>query len=114
MPRLPTAEDLGTRIARPTRGVVSIAADPTGGAIAGVADGIGQIVDEETRKLEELAAQDALNTLERRRLEMTYDPEKGFSNITGSAVLSRPLMKEVPEAFDNEIKTLSAGLKTKS
>ena len=113
MPRLPTAEDLGTRIARPTRGVVSIAADPTGGAIAGVADGIGQIVDEETRKLEELAAQDALNTLERRRLEMTYDPEKGFSNITGSAVLSRPLMKEVPEAFDNEIKTLSAGLKTK-
>ena len=113
MPRLPTAEDLGTRIARPTRGVVSIAPDQTGSAIAGVADHIGKIVDEETQKLEELAAQDAVNTLERKRLEMTYDPEKGFSNVTGSAVLNRPLLKEVPEAFDNEIKNLSAGLKTK-
>ena len=113
MPRLPTAEDLGTRIARPTRGVVSIAPDQTGSAIAGIADSIGRIADEETRKLEELSAQDALNTLERKRLEMTYDPEKGFSNVTGSAVLNRPLLKEVPEAFDNEIKNLSAGLKTK-
>lgn len=113
MPRLPTAEDLGTRIARPTRGVVQIAPDPMGGAVAGVAGGIGKIVDEETRKLEELAAQDALNTLERKRLEMTYDPEKGFSSVTGSAVLNRPLLKEVPEAFDNEINALSAGLKTK-
>ena len=68
MPRLPTADDLGTRIARPTRGVVSIAPDPMGGAIAGVANHIGQIAEEETRKLEELAAQDALNTLERKRL----------------------------------------------
>lgn len=113
MPRLPTAEDLGTRVARPTRGVVSITPDPIGGAIAGVADHIGKIADEETQKLEELAAQDALNKLEKKRLEVTYDPEKGFSNVTGSAVLNRPLLKEVPEAFDNEINQLSAGLKTK-
>lgn len=112
MPRLPTADDLGTRIARPTRGVVSIAPDPMGGAIAGVANHIGQIAEEETRKLEELAAQDALNTLERKRLEMTYDPEKGFSNVTGSAVLNRPLLKEVPEAFDTEINNLASSLKT--
>lgn len=112
MPKLPSPADYGASVPRPSRGVTQIQPNPMGQAVSNFGAELGKLADEETQRLEELAAQDALNALERKQMEMLYDPEKGVYAVKGMGVLSRPLQKEVPEAFDKEVKALTTTLKT--
>lgn len=109
MPRLPTPEEYGHTSVRPSRGVARVEADPLGRVMMDFASDLGRMAEEETRKLEDLSVQNALNELETADMEMTYG-DNGYLKVKGQKVLDTPLLKTMPEAYSQKIAAISAKL----
>jgi hypothetical protein len=112
MPQLPSAADYGLRTPSPSRGVSQADPNPMGRVLSGLGTDLSRMAEEEAQKLDEVAAQNALNRLEQEKMRMTYDPKDGFLNVQGTGILERPLLREIPEAFTKQIEAISATLKT--
>lgn len=111
MPRLPSPEDLGLVAPRPSRGITEVS--PVLGRpdlLTGkVMQDIGAAMEAEAAKFEDLVAEDALNKLREKRVEMTYG-KTGFGNVRGSQIVERPVMQEFPDALNREIEGIAGGL----
>jgi len=71
---------------------------------------IGEMVKREADQLEDVAAEDALNKLREKRIELTMGPDKGFQRLQGGAVVSRPVLDEFPAEFGKEIESIEGTL----
>jgi hypothetical protein len=77
-----------------------------GRTVQGMSDDLYRIEDQQdTRR-----AEDGLNDLLRSKLELTIGEQEGFTNIKGKDAVSRPLMKEYGEKFDDAQKRVAEGL----
>lgn len=113
MPRLPSPEDLGGVLApRPARGVTEIRPAPLDRGTEFLT-ALGNLAEQETERLEGIAAENALNKLRERRVDLTMAEGKGFQHVRGGAVIERPVLKEFPDAFNREIEQISMGLNTR-
>jgi len=112
MPRLPAPEDYERSAPQSTRQVVSIRPSPVGEAISRIGYDLGAMAEEETKKLDALAADTALTKLEDERMRKTFDPKEGFTRIQGTAILDKnnPIMKTVPESFNKSIESIASTL----
>jgi hypothetical protein len=72
------------------------------------------MAEEEAQRVSDAAAEDALNKLRERRLDLTYGEEKGFTKLQGGDVIKRPVTDEYPQMFQKEIEGISAGLAGKA
>lgn len=111
MPRLPAPEDYGLSTPRPTRGVtentaVQVRPDLATGKLM---QDIGALMQAEAEKFDDLVAEDAMNKLREKRIEMTYG-QNGFTNVRGAQITTRPVMQEFPDAFNREVEGIAAGL----
>lgn len=107
MPKIPSAADYGYSAPTPQRGVVQSTPDPTGKVLMGFGDELGKLAAEETRKLEEVLANDALNKVRDLRLRRTLDPTTGFTREKGIAVTSGDFLGKYSTVFDNDVKGLT-------
>lgn len=111
MPRLPAPEDFGVSAPRPSRGVtdispVQVQADlATGAAMGKFAD----LIKQESDRLDETVALDAMNQLREKRTELTYGDD-GFTKLQGGAVVKRKVTDEYPEKLKAQIEALGAGI----
>lgn len=119
MPRLPAPEEYAHAAPRSTRQVVPIEHSRVGEAWSQVGRGVSRLgqdldtlAEEETRKLDALAADNALTKLEDERMRRTFDPKDGFTRIQGTAILDKnnPILKTVPEAFNKSIEAIAGTL----
>lgn len=112
MPRLPAPEEYDRSAPQSTRQVVSIRPSPVGEAISRVGYDLGVMAEEETKKLDALAADTALTKLEDERMRKTFDPKEGFTRIQGTAILDKnnPILKTVPESFNKSIESIASTL----
>jgi len=85
---------------------VRVAADTTGAQVLG---DIGVLMKQEADKLEDVVAEDALNKLREKRLDMSLG-EKGFANVRGGAVVSQKPLDVFPGQFDREVEALAANI----
>lgn len=123
MPILPGAESLGPRPA-PTAGTgvaqyqaTSGREEAPGQALAAVGHEISQAGTElhaaakqEQEKLDTLRAEDALNKLQEKRLDLEYSPQGGFQNVKGAAAIAPTFYPEVMRGFEDERKRLRDAL----
>jgi hypothetical protein len=96
MPRLPAPEEYAHATPRSTRQVVPIEHSRVGEAWSQVGRGVSRLgqdldtlAEEETKKLDALAADNALTKLEDERMRRTFDPKDGFTRIQGTAILDK-------------------------
>lgn len=110
MPRLPAPEDYG-RAAAPqvTRQVVTQRVAPMDRS-SELLSRLGAMAMEEADRLDGLAAENALNKLRERRVNLTVNPEEGFQRLQGGAVIERPVLDEFPASFQRSIDDISQGL----
>lgn len=111
LPELPTYSDQHRNIPTPTRGMPVVQPAPVSDASVRVANTVTKMAVEEAERLSDAAANDALNKLKERRLDLTYGEEKGFTKLQGGAVVNRPVTDEYPQMFQKEIEGIGAGLK---
>lgn len=106
MAKLPAPEDYGTPLPQATRGITGVrAATGMGQAIAG----IGDVLKQESDKLSDVEAEDALNKLRMKRIEMSVGPD-GFSQVKGGQVISAKPLEIFPQRFDKEADAIGAAL----
>lgn len=106
MAKLPSPEDYGTSLPQATRGITNIQPDISmGRAIAG----IGELFKQEADKLEDVAAEDALNKLREKRIEMSVG-EGGFSTLKGGQIITQKPLDIYPKKFDQEADAIGATL----
>lgn len=110
MPKIPSAAEFGPRVApRASQGVTQfsgIPEDRTGRILSG----LGDMVRKEVEELDALAAENALNKLREKRVDLTVGPGKGFQHVTGGAVIARPVLDEFPAEFGKVSSELAKGL----
>lgn len=111
LPDLPAAEDFRAGLPTPSRGVNRVQAAEVSDAPARVAGMVTKLALEEADRLSEASADDALNKLREKRLDLTYGPEKGFTKLQGGAVIDRPVVDEYPALLQKEIDGLGANLR---
>lgn len=125
MPRIPAYEINQTRT-EALPGVRQQIATPDGAfgirqgqQIQQVGQSLGRISDamqQEMERADASRANDALNKLRERELELTFDREKGYTNLKGAAALNResgkPLTEEYAEQLDRTRQELEASLGT--
>lgn len=61
-------------------------------------------------RMDTIAAEDALNKLNDRRLALTYDEKMGYANVKGANAATRPLMQEYGSLFGTAVKEIGSGL----
>lgn len=119
MPRLPAPEEYAHATPRSTRQVVPIEHSRVGEAWSQAGRGVSRLgqdldtlAEEETKKLDALAADNALTKLEDERMRRTFDPKDGFTRIQGTAILDKnnPILKTVPESFNKSIEAIAGTL----
>jgi hypothetical protein len=103
MPRIPNAvfAEVPTPTYRPVAVDANAMAAP-GRALAGLGNAMVQYAAEEQAEAEKLSAQDELNALERKSLDLTWG-DKGYQKVTGPEVFRRPLVNEVSGELDRAI-----------
>lgn len=110
MPKLPTEDSLSAVVPRPSRGFVDIEPAPLDRSWEGLG-ALGQLIDKEFERIEDLRVNDALNQLRERRIELSVG-ENGFSQKKGAAVVDEPVLDNFQSAFSREIDTLGGSLQT--
>ena len=110
MPRLPDAFSQQSNLPTPSRGLVNVQPAPVSDAAVRVSSMVTKMAEEEANRISDAAAQDAMNKLREKRLELTYGQDKGFTNIKGGAVIERPITDEYPQMFQKEIDGIGASL----
>lgn len=109
MPRLPTAPDYGGADApRLTRAVSEV--DPRAYELQGrTIQGIADVIEKETQRIEDLAAEDALNKLQERRVNLTLG-ENGFTKKRAGDVVNEPVLDNFSKEFEAARKELEGSL----
>lgn len=110
MPKLPTEDSLSAVVPRPSRGFVAIEPAPLDRSWEGLGE-IGQLIDKEFDRIEDLRVNDALNQLRQRRIELSQG-EAGFTQKKGAAVVNEPVLDNFQGAFSREIDTIGGNLRT--
>lgn len=110
MPKLPTEDSLSAVVPRPSRGFVAIEPAPLDRSWEGLGE-IGQLIDKEFDRIEDLRVNDALNQLRQRRIELSQG-EAGFAQKKGAAVVNEPVLDNFQGAFSREIDTIGGNLRT--
>lgn len=110
MPKLPSPDDYALAVPSPARSLNTVQAAQTSTAPAKVFSGLAQMAEQEADRLADASADDALNKLREKRLELTNAPDKGFAHIKGGGVIQRPVTDEYPALLKNEIEGLGANL----
>lgn len=107
MPRLPTQDDYGINPpAAARRPVDAPTIRQTPDLLTGRAmQDIGAMMQAEAEKMDETVAQDALNKLQEKQLELTYG-ESGFTKILGGDIVKRPVVSE----YGAKMKSLTEAL----
>lgn len=111
MPRLPTAEDYQLRTPRPARDVVNIRPDESGAGIQKIGQQLGQMVEEETRKLEDMEVQDALVNLSYKDTELALG-ERGYMQRKLPEFTDGTVLKEYPEQYQSAINEIAGKIKS--
>lgn len=111
MPRLPTAEDYQLRTPRPARDIVSIRPDEAGAGVQKIGQQLGQMVEEETRKLEDMEVQDALVNLSYKDTELALGKD-GYLHQPLQAFTSGEVLKKYPEQYQNTINEIAGKIKS--
>ncbi len=111
MPRLPTSEDYQLRTPRPARDVVNIRPDDAGAGIQKIGQQLGQMVEEETRKLEDMEVQDALVNLSYKDTELALGKD-GYLHQPLQAFTSGEVLKKYPEQYQNTINEIGSKIKS--
>ena len=107
MPRLPTQDDYGLRTPAAARRLVDAPAiRQTPDLLTGRAmQDIGAMMQAEAEKMDETVAQDALNKLQEKQLELTYG-ESGFTKLQGKAVIDGKITDAYPLQLKQEAERL--------
>lgn len=111
LPDIPSPEDFRGGLPQPTRGVNRVQPAEVSDAPARIGGTVTKLALEEADRLSDAAAEDALNKLREKRLDLTYGPEKGFTKLQGGAVIDRPVTDEYPALLQKEIDGLGANLR---
>lgn len=111
LPDIPAVEDFRGGLPQPARGVSRVQAAEVSDAPARIASEFQRVALQEAERLSDAAADDAMNKLREKRLELTYDPEKGFSKLQGGAVIDRPVTDEYPALLQKEIEGITTGIR---
>lgn len=111
MPRLPTAEDYQLRTPRPARELVNIRPDEAGAGLQKIGQQLGQMVEEETRKLEDMEVQDALVSLSYKDTELALGKD-GYLHQPLQAFTSGEVLKKYPEQYQNTINEIASKIKS--
>ena len=109
--RLPTAEDYQLRTPNRSRELVNIRPDDTGAGIQKIGQQLGQMVEEETRKLEDMEVQDALVNLSYRDTELALGRD-GYLHQPLQAFTSGEVLKKYPEQYQNTINEIGSKIKS--
>lgn len=110
MPKLPSPDDYALAVPSPARSLNTVQAAQASNAPAKLFSGLAQMAEQEADRLADASADDALNKLREKRLELTNAPDKGFAHIKGGGVIQRPVTDEYPALLKNEIEGLGANL----
>ena len=118
MPKLPDVTSLGERpVPRPQGGVASYDAGADSRARANLGATIYNIGEElhkkaeiERQKNDETLAEDALNRLRERELDLRYGEKNGFTNIKGMNAVRQPLVQDYSKRFDDSVMEISSSL----
>lgn len=117
---LPTYQDLGERPV-PTGSQNVATYEPPNWRQIGVAgenlsgagremENVAQIVQQTNQKQDQVSAMSAFNTLQAKRLALESDPEKGFANVKGNAVVGPKFIQDYSGQFDDAQAQVAAGL----
>lgn len=117
----PTLPDVTTRpasIPQPSGGVASATldmggAETVGRGIAGAGAELQQAGDQIYQAQDHLArvqAEDAMNQLRAKQMELTYDPAKGFTNRLGSQAIGEDFRKGYEQQFNQAADQISQGI----
>jgi len=119
MPTLPSVVNFDRSTPTSSRGITGLNNDQvaraetqTGQAISNIGRGIDQLGAEfqkEQLRLDSLRAEDAVNKLSQKSMDLAYG-EKGFMRLKGGDVVNRPILDEYPELLNQEYERVSSGL----
>lgn len=118
MARLPDAADLGERPSVRTGGGIASYSPTNPGA--GIARELGNaareldqasaIVEATNAEQDRMAAESAMNELQRRRVDLEFNTESGFRNAKQGAAVGRPFVERYMGQFDDASKSISEKL----
>jgi hypothetical protein len=109
MARLPDPSQFDRRIPQPGRAVASYRAGLAEEAMGRLGGQITEMANREADRLNALQAEDALNKLAEKKLDLTYG-QNGFANVRGGNVLSGKLTDTYPQQFNSAVDEIANGL----
>lgn len=115
MARLPSITEIGNPAPRAVGG--PIASYRTGQVEEATAD-LGRVLsvhaEKELDRIDDSRAEDAFNKLREKQMELTLDPERGYTNQRGRMAVERktPLIEDYGKQYDQAVGEISSGLST--
>ena len=111
MPRLPVPEDYQLKPPHSLRDVTDISPVQVRPDLATgkVLSDLGQMIEQETAKVDDVVTQDALNKLKEKRAELTYG-DSGFTKLKSGDAVKTPMVTTFGDRLNAEMESLSAGL----
>lgn len=123
MPKLPSVADVERPSPRPTRGVVSLdlsaekqkkleglAIAQVGEMVTDVGFRLDRMLKEQQDRFDRTRAEDALNQLRDKQLDLTVGEKNGFSLKKGADAVNQPLLKEYGQRLEDAAKGINEGL----
>lgn len=109
MARLPDPSQFDRRIPQAGRPVASYRAGLAEEAMGRLGGQVAEMASREADRLNALQAEDALNKLAEKKLELTYG-QNGFAKVRGGNALSGKLTDTYPQQFNSAVDEISNGL----
>ena len=81
-----------------------------GQAMTNAGAGVAKIVIDEFEQANQVRVNDALNQAAKARLELTFNPQTGFTNLKGENALKRPGDKPLDQEFSEKLHTQLDGI----
>ena len=81
-----------------------------GQAMTNAGAGVAKIVVDEFEQANQVRVNDALNQAAKARLELTFNPQTGFTNLKGENALKRPGDKPLDQEFSEKLQTQLDGI----
>lgn len=115
MARLPSITEIGNPAPRAVGGpIASYRTGQVEEATADLGRALSVHADRELDRIDDSRAEDAFNKLREKQMELTLDPERGYTNQRGRMAVERktPLIEDYGKQYDQAIIEISSGLST--
>ena len=109
MARLPDLSQFDRRLPQPSGHVASYRSGIVEEAAGQLSAQVFQLANKETDRLNAIQAEDALNKLAEKKLELTYG-QSGFANVQGGNVITGKLTDTFPQQFQSAADEIANGL----